>query len=120
MIFEEIRLLEESAFKEYINLKQYSSRNNEYRVFIVDGKILTISKNFGQGRLCPKPPQGFLERFINLGSPFYTVDDAERSDGNWTVIETGDGSLSGLSDHQNIEEFYRKLDIIFTNQNKEC
>ncbi len=102
------------CFKEYVDLKTYDSKNNEYRVFIANGEILTVSENSGQGRLCPKPPQKFLERFLNLGSPFYTVDVAERADGSWIVIETGDGGVSGLSDYQNMEEFYRKLGIVFT------
>mgnify|MGYP004449954615 FL=1 len=102
------------CFKEFIEWKQYNSKNNEYRVFIANGKIMTISENSGQSKLCPKPPMEFLENFTNLGSPFYTVDVAELPDGSWVVIETGDGGVSGLSDNQNYFEFHRKLGIIFT------
>ena len=43
--------------------------------------------------------------------PRYTIDFAELEDGSWKIIEAGDGSVSGLSDGQNYESFFRKLFI---------
>ena len=48
-----------------------------------------------------------------MNSSFYTVDYAEMEDGDWKIIESGDGQVSGLSDFQNAESFYRKLSLIF-------
>ena len=45
----------------------------------------------------------------NLDSVFYIVDFAELEDGTWKIIETGDGSVSGLSDGQDARSFFRKL-----------
>lgn len=101
------------CIKEFLPLKHYCGKNNEYRVFVADGNILSIMPNSGQGNLCPKPPTDFVNRFLHLGSPFYTVDIAELEDGTWKIIETGDGGVSGLSDNQNEAEFYRKLGVIF-------
>ncbi|WP_406534581.1 ATP-grasp domain-containing protein [Methanobrevibacter sp.] len=54
-----------------------------------------------------------MEKYRNLPSTFYTVDYAELSDGTWKIIEAGDGQVSGLSDNQNIHNFYRLMDVIF-------
>lgn len=37
------------------------------------------------------------------------VDYAELSDGTWMIIEAGDGNVSGLSEGQNYEAFFRAL-----------
>ena len=49
------------------------------------------------------------EKYTHLNSKFYTIDFAELQDGSWIVIEAGDGSVSGLSDFQDYDEFFRKL-----------
>lgn len=45
----------------------------------------------------------------NLGSPYYTVDFAERVDGTWIVVETGDGQVSGLAAAQDPVIYYQVL-----------
>ena len=42
-----------------------------------------------------------IHRYEYLGSPYYTVDYGELTDGTWKIIETGDGGVSGLSPGQN-------------------
>ena len=97
------------CIKEYLDLKRYDGKTNEYRMFYADGIGITLEPNSGQGAFTPKPPRALLEKYCSLGSPFYTVDYAELSDGSWKVIETGDGSVSGLSDRQDAKAFYRAL-----------
>lgn len=99
------------CIKEYLDLKQYGGRTNEYRVFYIDGEIGTVSRNSGQGDHAPMPPKELLEKYRSLGSPIYTVDYAELSDGSWKVIEAGDGQVSGLSDHQDYKAFFRAVSI---------
>lgn len=50
-----------------------------------------------------------IHRYENLGSPYYTVDYGELTDGTWKIIETGDGGVSGLSPGQNQISYYRAL-----------
>lgn len=38
-----------------------------------------------------------------------TVDYAELEDGSWRIIEAGDGEVSGLSEFQNYEQYFRAL-----------
>lgn len=95
--------------KEFLDLKFYDNRPNEYRVFYVNGEIVTVSRNSGQHGYTPEPPKELIEKYRNLPSCYYTVDYAELADGSWKVMEAGDGSVSGLSENQNAEHYFRAL-----------
>lgn len=97
------------CIKEYLDLKRYGDRTNEYRVFYINHEIATISRNSAQGIYTPLPPQELLEKYKNLESTYYTVDYAELEDGSWRVIEAGDGGVSGLSEFQDCEQYFRAL-----------
>ena len=56
-----------------------------------------------------------IEKYRNLPSCYYTIDYAELVDGTWKVIEAGDGSVSGLSEGQNAEHYYRALYYAWNN-----
>lgn len=99
------------CIKEYLELKHYGSRTNEWRVFYIDGEPASVSANSGQCSYSPMPPKELIEKYGSLGSPFYTVDYAELTDGSWKVIEAGDGQVSGLSDNQDYNAFFRSLSI---------
>lgn len=97
------------CIKEYLSLKRYGERTNEYWVFYINGEIATISRNSGQGSFAPLPPQELIEKYKDLGSPYYTLDYAEPEDGTWRILEAGDGQVSGLSDHQDYYAYFRTL-----------
>lgn len=97
------------CIKEFLSLKFYSERTNEYRVFYANGKIISISKNSGQGNFTQELPIKLVEKYKNLPSIYYTVDFAELMDGTWKVIEAGDGSVSGLSEFQDAKQYFRAL-----------
>ena len=97
------------CIKEYLPLKRYGGKTNEYRVFYFQHEILSVCRNSLQGNYTPEVPQEFILKWRNLDSVFYTVDFAELEDGTWKIIETGDGSVSGLSDGQDARSFFRKL-----------
>ena len=101
------------CIKEFVELKKYGTRKNEFRVFYINGQIATISRNSGQPDFVPMPPMPLIEKYRDLDSCLYTVDFAELSSGKWIVIEAGDGSVSGLSDYQDYREFFRKLYYCF-------
>lgn len=54
-----------------------------------------------------------IDKYKDLPSCYYTVDYAELSDGTWMIIEAGNGSVSGLSEGQNYEAFFRALYYAF-------
>ena len=97
------------CIKEYLDLKKYGDRTNEFRVFYINHEIATVSRNSGQIQVTAEPPRELLEKYRNLPSVFYTVDLAELADGTWKIIEAGDGEVSGLSDGQDHEAFFRAL-----------
>lgn len=99
--------------KEFLDLMLYDGRPNEYRVFYANNNILTVSRNSGQSNYANEPPMALLEKYKTLPSCYYTVDYAELSDGTWRVIEAGDGSVSGLSDEQDAEQYFRALYYAF-------
>jgi len=99
--------------KEFLDLKFYGNRPNEYRVFYACNETLSVSRNSGQQEYTPEPPKELIEKYKNLCSSYYTVDYAELADGTWKVIEAGDGSVSGLSENQKAEQYFRALYYIW-------
>lgn len=97
------------CIKEFLDLKFYGDRPNEYRVFYVNHEVATVSPNSAQPTFAPRVPQELVDKYSNLDSVYYTVDFAELTDGSWKVIEAGDGSVSGLSENQNAESYFRTL-----------
>lgn len=97
------------CIKEYLNLKHYGNHTNEYRVFYINNKIATITRNSGQSINALLPPQQLLEKYSHLESGYYTVDYAELEDGSWKIIEAGDGQVSGLAEYQDYEQYFKVL-----------
>lgn len=97
------------CIKEFLDLKQYGDKTNEYRVFYINHEIATVSRNSGQIPTAVTPPKELVEKYCNLPSVFYTVDFAELDNGAWRIIEAGDGSVSGLSEGQDYKAFFRAL-----------
>ena len=50
-----------------------------------------------------------VNKYKDLPSIFFTLDFAELNDGSWKILEAGDGSVSGPSEGQNLEAFYRAI-----------
>ena len=99
--------------KEYLDLKRYGNQTNEFRVFYINHEVATISRNSGQMNMTMNPPDELIQKYSKLPSIYYTVDYAELSDGTWRVIEAGDGSVSGLSENQDYEAYFRALYTCF-------
>lgn len=99
------------CIKEFLPLKRYGNKTNEYRVYYLNHEIISVSRNSLQGNYTSEVPQQMVEKWKNLNSVFYTIDFAELEDGSWKIIEVGDGSVSGLSDGQDYKSFFRKLFI---------
>ena len=97
------------CIKEFLDLKRYGDRTNEYRVFYVNHEVISVCRNSLQGNFTAEPPRQMIEKYRNLDSVFYTLDYAEFQDGSWRIVEAGDGSVSGLSDGQDYQSFFRSL-----------
>ncbi len=97
--------------KEFVDLKKENNTTNEYRGFYMDGVLLTLTMNSSQNKESRLVPQSLLEQIPVLESRFYTIDFAEKDNGDFIVIETGDGQVSGLAENQDIFQFYQRIKI---------
>ena len=97
------------CLKEFLPLRYYGTKTNEYRVFYINHLPAAVSKNSAQPNYVSEPPKALINKYSHLDSPFYTVDFGELKDGTWKVLEAGDGSVSGLSEGQDYLHFFRML-----------
>jgi len=101
------------VFKEFLDLKHYGDNVNEYRLFFYDRKLISCSQNSNIKDEHSNPSDevfDFVEEIAcKIDSNFFTIDVAEKEDGAWTIIEAGDGQVSGLSPNQNCLEYYARM-----------
>ena len=94
------------VLRDFIDFKRYGDTTNEYRAFYLCGQLLSVCRNSNQSESCPFVPGVFVNSFTGLPSNYYTVDFAEAADGDWIVIEAGDGQVSGLSPNQYVFKYF--------------
>jgi hypothetical protein len=97
------------VFKEFVNFKKYKVlkwETNEYRAFFAKGKLLIVHPNSEQPEDAPVVPKELVQWCENKGSNFYTVDFAELEDGNWIIVEAGDGQYSGSPTGLDLNAFF--------------
>lgn len=59
-----------------------------------------------------RPPDHlFLEVVESIQSNLFTLDMAERADGEWLIVECGDAQVTGLPEHADVEDFYYQLSL---------
>jgi len=101
------------VFKEFVNLKQYGENVNEYRLFFYERRMISSSQNSNVKESHSKPSIetfDFVKEIAGeIDSNFFTIDIAEMDNGQWMIIETGDGQVSGLSPNQNCLEYYAEM-----------
>ncbi|MEE1421423.1 MAG: ATP-grasp domain-containing protein [Eggerthellaceae bacterium] len=97
------------VLKEYVDLKKYEGATNECRQFVFLQETLGLSRNSSQPQTAPEPPASYLSMLNTAVAPFYTVDYAELADGTWTIIEAGDGQVSGLAESDDPIRFYKAI-----------
>lgn len=98
--------------KEYLEPMLYQGQSNEVRVFYANGEPISVAKNSDQPGDAKNVPVELIRKYKDLPSPFYTVDFMECADGDFNVIETGDGGVSGLTASQDPFSFYQALTYI--------
>lgn len=80
----------------------------EYRLFFAEGRLLLSFPYWGDELEGPGPPsEPFASLAARLPTRFFTMDVARRSDGQWRVVELGDGQVAGLPGR--VDEFYAGL-----------
>lgn len=102
--FEELEFLTEHS-------KSGMPLTKEFRIFFVNKKIVKVFDYWDEGEYGNTKPE--LDDFIKIAqkidSNFFTMDVAKKKNGEWIIMELGDGQVAGLPDNADRREFYIKL-----------
>lgn len=95
--------------KQYVELDKSKGHTHEFRAFYSrDTKLCVYNNSNNKEDFIPKDITK-LTGIGSLESNLYTVDFARLSDGSYTVIEIGDGQVSGLPSEKEARLLYEKL-----------
>lgn len=106
------------VFREFVEFEPLATHDRsgmpltkEYRMFFLDGKPILCSEYWDQGDYHgPKPPlDDFAWLAQRVESRFFSMDVAKRKNGEWLVMELGDGQVTGLPDNADMDQFYQFL-----------
>jgi hypothetical protein len=111
-------LAEGPVFREYVPFEQAGTHPRsgmplakEFRLFFLDGTPLAAYPYWAEGEygdLSP-PVDEMQEIAARVRSRFFTMDVARRADGDWMIVELGDGQVAGLPDGVDERDFYQRL-----------
>jgi hypothetical protein len=106
------------VFREYLELEELTNHSEsgmpltkEFRVFVKNGEVMTIFEYWDEGGYQNVTPviEEFEAIIPKIKSNFFTMDIAKKKDGNWIIVELGDGQVAGLPDNADKNEFYNRL-----------
>ncbi|MCW3110489.1 MAG: hypothetical protein JWQ09_4995 [Segetibacter sp.] len=92
-----------------IHSKSGMPLKQEYRLFFLNGQLLACYDYWEEGEYsADKHPPLDLFKDIAKGieSNFFSMDIAKTKNGEWVIIELGDGQVSGLPDNVDRLKFY--------------
>lgn len=86
----------------------------EYRIFILNGTPISIIKYWDDGNYTNSeiPIDQFTDIFKKIKSNFFTVDIAKLKNGDWVIIELGDGQVAEHMGTSGLDGFYQQLSAI--------
>jgi hypothetical protein len=102
------------VFREYVNFQPLGTHSKsgmpltkEFRLFFLDGGLLHSLEYWEEGDYSGvSPPAGlFGDVAREVQSRFFTMDVAQRVDGEWMIIELGDGQVAGLPGNADADKF---------------
>ncbi|XYI02581.1 ATP-grasp domain-containing protein [Sorangium sp. So ce1128] len=106
------------VFREFVELapagrhpKSGMPLAREHRLFFLDGELVASLRYWDEVEYAAETSPAVELRALaaRVKSRFFTIDVAELLHGGWTVIEVGDGQVSGLPDHADRRDFYQEL-----------
>lgn len=102
--FEELKFLTEHS-------QSGMPLTKEFRIFFLNKKIVKVFNYWDEGEYDGLQPD--LDQFIEVAqeieSNFFTMDVAQKKNGEWIIMELGDGQVAGLPDKANRKEFYNSI-----------
>lgn len=103
------------VLKKWVNLKKdvTGKNTNEWRAFFLDGTLIALdpNSNYLDEQNRTSPDHYFVCEVAKkiTKSNFFTIDFALTENGEWIVLECGDGQVSGLATQANEFKFYEQL-----------
>jgi len=105
------------VFREFIEFQSVGTHpksgmplTREYRAFFVNGEWMCSFPYWDEVKYIDiDKPDEFIRQFSYIDSNFYTVDYACKKDGEWIIVEMGDGQVSGLPGCGDKQKFYNWL-----------
>ena len=106
------------VFREFVTLEFLTNHSKskmpltkEFRLFFLYGQVIQIFNYWDEGDYGDTKPvlTGFEEIGKKVKSNFFTMDIAKKENGDWIIMELGDGQVSGLPDHAHKNDFYKAL-----------
>lgn len=88
----------------------------EFRIFFVNRQVSQVCQYWGEGAYGDSRPAltPFIERAQNIQSNFFTMDIAKKKNGEWIIMELGDGQVAGLPSQTDCLQFYQSLKTCLT------
>ncbi len=83
----------------------------EFRVFFKNGTPIMTFNYWEEGDYGDTKPvlSQFLTVASNIKSNFFTMDIAQKENGEWIIMELGDGQVAGIPDESLSVEFYKAM-----------
>jgi hypothetical protein len=106
------------VFREYVEFEPLATHSKsgmpliqEYRLFYLNSCLLDCFEYWEEGDysgVLPRTDQ-FDAVAQRVQSRFFTMDVAKRRDGDWMIVELGDGQVAGLPERADVTRFYERL-----------
>ena len=96
-----------------IHSKSGMPLTEEYRLFFCNKQLVAVYDYWEEGEYSLSKPETteFEELAKKVESNFFSMDIARQKNGEFIIIELGDGQVAGLPDKTNRSEFYKQLKI---------
>lgn len=106
------------VFREFIEFEPLTNHSKsgmpltkEFRLFFLEGDLIFASEYWEEGEYekTDLPKDFFTEIAKKIKSNFFTMDIAQKTDGDWLIIELGDGQVAGLPENADEMNFYKSF-----------
>jgi hypothetical protein len=83
----------------------------EFRLFFLTGELVFASEYWEEGdyKEAILPVDLFTNVAARVESNFFTMDIAQKTDGNWLIVELGDAQVAGLPEKADENLFYKSI-----------
>lgn len=106
------------VFREFVELEFLTDHSKsgmpltkEFRIIFFNKKVIQVYNYWDEGSYDSETPD--IDLFTNISnqieSNFFTMDVAKKKNGDWIIMELGDGQVAGLPENANKKEFYKEI-----------